>query len=78
MILASLFPVSVAFAIFFGTLRQRGPTQAEREDASARLFDGPRAAKTVAVVVVVGLSLLVVGAVRVFAVDAPLRPLVLS
>jgi hypothetical protein len=78
LILASLLPSSLAFAIFFGSLRQHGPSKAEREAASVRLFDGPRAAKTVAVVIVVGLSLLVVGAVRVFGIDAPFKPLVLS
>jgi hypothetical protein len=49
-ILASLLPSSLAFAIFFGSLRQRGPSKAEREAASVRLFDGPRAAKTVTVI----------------------------
>jgi hypothetical protein len=43
MILLSVFPALVAVAIFFGTLRQRGPratTQAEREAVagSAREF----------------------------------------
>lgn len=35
MILLATFPAVIAFAIFFGTLRQRGTSKAEREATAA-------------------------------------------
>lgn len=64
MILASLFSPALAIAVFFGTLRQRGPGRAEREAASHRFRDGPRIGLIVLALVI---PLVTVGAVRVLA-----------
>jgi hypothetical protein len=79
-ILAALFSPLLALAIFCDSLRapKRRDVLAERQAASARLFDGPRAAKTAVVIIVTAWSLVVIAAIHLLAGSTSWLPLELS
>lgn len=78
MILWSLLPASLAGMIFFGTLRQRSTTQAERERiaASSREFRA-FAGRALLMFALLAVPLAALAGVRVFGAQTDLRPMVL-